>query len=133
MDWGVIRQWFSVGDINSPEHPRHRMARAWREIAEILKGTRALILRPGTDFVWSTWDDAEEALREIDGIIEAIERGRPPRHMKVWVLFLPTGPLHQVSIAGNWTREFGVMADRAEQLFSVIDAVGRRPIRPPLA
>lgn len=133
MDRDVTRQRISIGDINSPEHPSNRMTLAWREIAKILKATRAFILRPGTDFTWSTWDDAPEALREIDGIIDAVERGQPPRHMTVWALFLPTGPLHEVSIAGDWTREFGIMADRAEQLFGVIDAAGQRPIPPPLA
>jgi hypothetical protein len=72
----------------------------------VLREARELLALPENDFAWSPWDDAEDALLEIDGLLKQIEAGELPKRSALEVLFLPTGPIQEVSLSSGWGKEF---------------------------
>jgi hypothetical protein len=82
------------------------------ELRNVRLDARSPIARPGTNFDWSSWGDAEAALREIDGLVAALERGRVSPLFTMSVLFAPTGPIQEVSLSSGWADEFLALADR---------------------
>src|SRR5262249_37236495 len=81
-----------------------------RELVEVLRKTRALLVRPGNDFAWSSWENAAAALAELGGHIAAIERGQLPTRLDLTALFGPTGPIQEVSLSSGWGEEFVAVA-----------------------
>jgi|GEM_PF-1658829 len=61
-------------------------------------------------FLYSGWDDADEATAEIDAVLRALRAGRVPGGLGVF--FLPTGPLQEASLDGGWGDAFVALADR---------------------
>ena len=55
----------------------------------ILRDTRLLVARPENDFTWSSWENAEAALREIDALIALVSKGAVPDRRQLAVLFAP--------------------------------------------
>ena len=82
-----------------------------QELVDVLRESRALLARPENDFLWSSWEDADAALEEIDAMIAAIEQGRPLAWFST-VVFAPTGPMQEVSLSSGWGDEFLALADR---------------------
>jgi hypothetical protein len=76
------------------------------ELIGVLREARALLALPGNDFVWSRWEDAADALAELDGHIAVVESGQLPPRMTLSVLFGPTGPIQEVSIGSGWRGAF---------------------------
>ncbi len=72
---------------------------------------RRLIALPENDFTWSSFIDQEAALEEIDGCIAALEAGTVDP-CAIGLLFLPTGPIQEVSLSSGWGDEFVALADR---------------------
>ena len=88
------------------------------ELIEVLTRIRGLLLLPDNDFAWSSWEDAEAAVRELDGLIELLRSGQLPSRLDMRVLFAPTGPIQEVSLSSRWGEAFLKIAeqfDRAEQ------------------
>ena len=85
-----------------------------RELVEVLREARAMLARPGNNFDWSSWRDADHALDEVDALIGAIEAGGLPSSLHVSVLFAPTGPIQETAISSGWGDEFLVIADRCD-------------------
>ena len=88
--------------------PKHQ------ELAQVLQEARKCLARPANDFAWSSWENAEAALGEVDGLISRIESGSLPPISEVTVLFLPTGPIQEVSLSSGWGQEFLRLADRLD-------------------
>ena len=82
-----------------------------QDLITVLLRTREALARPSNDFTWGGWPDAEEALREIDGIIASLRSGTIPDKLQMQVLFAPTGPIHEVSVSSGWGREFLRLAE----------------------
>lgn len=91
------------------------MDAARRELVAVLREARGLLSIPGNDFAWSSWEDAGEALREVDGLIAAIEGGRLPPRLDMSVLFAPTGSIQEVSLSSGWAEEFLTLASRFDR------------------
>ncbi len=85
---------------------------------DVLREARALIARPGNDFSWSSFIDQEAALDEIDRHIARLEAGEA-RAGDMAVLFLPTGPIQEVSLSSGWGDEFVALADRFDKAVCV--------------
>ncbi len=88
------------------------MENAGTELRDVLLEARSLIARPDNNFFWSSWRDADAALREIDGLIAELERDQVPSRLTVSVLFAPTGPIQEVSLSSGWAVEFLAVAAR---------------------
>jgi hypothetical protein len=87
---------------------------ARQELAGVLREARSLLARPGNDFAWSSWQDADAALAEVDWLIAALAAGRLPSRPAVSVLFAPTGPIQEVSLSSGWGEEFLALAARCD-------------------
>jgi hypothetical protein len=83
-----------------------------QRLIEVLREAREFLARPDSDFAWSSWEDAPAALREIDGIVSRIESGDMPKRSDIELLFLPTGPIQEVSLSSGWGQEFVELASR---------------------
>jgi hypothetical protein len=77
----------------------------------VFERTRAVLAAPGNDFIWSFWEDVDEALVEIDGILAALRAGSLPSDQSMRVLFAPTGPIQEVSLSSGWGDLFIDLAD----------------------
>ena len=94
------------------------MPNAKDALLEVLRETRALLARPGNDFAWSTWDNAEAALLELDGFISHIEAGRGFEGSNLSMLFAPTADIQEVSVSSGWGYEFCRVAARFDGAFA---------------
>ena len=83
-------------------------------VVTILRDTRLLLARPENDFAWSSWENAEAALREIDALIASVSAGALPDRRQLAMLFAPTGPIQEVSINSGWGEMFLELAERLD-------------------
>ena len=102
-----------IPDINVMSSPP--MPDPLADLIEVLTRTRQLLLLPGNDFIWSSWDNAESAVREIDQFIQLLNDGKLPPRIKLSVLFAPTGPIQEVSISSGWGKKFIVLAEQFDR------------------
>jgi len=91
-----------------------------RELLEVLRQTRALLARPDNEFMWSSWEDGDAALAEVDGLIERIEAGGLPFRAAITLLFTVTGPIQETAISSGWGDEFLVLADRCDAAVAAV-------------
>ena len=83
-------------------------------LLDALRETRALLARPENNFDWSSWENGEAALREIDVLIASLNDGTLRDPKDVTVLFAPTGPVQEVSVSSGWGDAFLELADRVD-------------------
>jgi len=81
-----------------------------------MKETRAFLALEGNDYSWSSWEDQNDALSEIDSIITELENGSFP---DIRILFAPTGPIQEVSLSSGWGDEFLELAYRFDQAYEI--------------
>ncbi len=81
-------------------------------LIRVLRDTRSLLALPDNDFLWSSWKNAEAALRDIDDFIEKIKSGVKFNEKDLVVLFAPTGPIQEVSLSSGWGERFLALAHR---------------------
>jgi hypothetical protein len=86
------------------------------KLISVIKETRNYLAREGNDFSWSSWNDREAALAEIDSILTELENGSVP---DIEVLFAPTGPIQEVSMSSGWSREFLRLAERFDEAYTI--------------
>ncbi|HYH81198.1 MAG TPA: hypothetical protein VEX86_15450 [Longimicrobium sp.] len=91
-----------------------------RELLDVLRETRAMLARPGNEFMWSSWEDADAALAEVDGLIERLEAGGLPYRTAISILFAVTGPVQETAISSGWGDEFLVLADRCDAAVAAV-------------
>jgi hypothetical protein len=82
------------------------------ELANILREAAAWLARPGNNFDWSAWEDADEALAEVSAPIATLDAGKLPPKLDLEVLFTATGPIQEVSLSSGWGDEFLDLAAR---------------------
>jgi hypothetical protein len=80
-------------------------------LLDVMLEARRLIALPDNDFSWSSFIDQEAALDEIDASIESLRAG-DTKTGGTGVLFLPTGPIQEVSLSSGWGDEFVALANR---------------------
>jgi hypothetical protein len=88
-------------------------------LIDVLLEARRLIALPGNDFSWSSFVDRAAALEEIDGGISRLREGATDTG-DMAVLFLPTGPIQEVSLSSGWGDEFVALADRFDRACCVL-------------
>jgi hypothetical protein len=78
----------------------------------ILEEARRLLAAADNDFTWSSWQDCDDALGEIDALLADVRSGTLPSTLVLNVLFAPTGPIQEVSLSSGWGDAFIALADR---------------------
>ncbi len=86
------------------------------ELLQVLRLARECLALPENDFSWSSWQDADAAICEIDGLIVIVEMGKLPRRENISILFAPSGPIQEVSISSGWADEFLTLAEKADEV-----------------
>ena len=81
----------------------------------VFEETRKLLERPQNDFTWSSWEDREAALGEIDQVLSALRSGNLPGESTLEVLFAPTGPIQEVSLSSGWDDDFIRLSDMFDE------------------
>jgi len=87
----------------------------------VFEKARELVLRETNDFSWSSWEDMDAALVEINAILAALGAGDVPTYARV--LFLPTGPLQELSLSSGWGDEFISLANWFDEALLGVDCV----------
>jgi len=88
---------------------------AGQELIAVLEAVRTLLSLPDNDFSWSSWKDADAALAEIDGLINAIRDGRKADVLTLEVLFAVSGPIQEVSLSSGSGTPFVALAERFDR------------------
>lgn len=81
-------------------------------LVDLLLEVRALVARPGNDFLYSSWLDTEHALMEIDAILGALSSAGPSPDAAIQSLLLPTGPLQELATDSGWGDALTALAAR---------------------
>jgi hypothetical protein len=81
----------------------------------VLKEIRAILARPCTDFVWSNWDNQDDALAEIDSILGRVGNGNTTDLSHLKLLFAPTSCLQELSLTNGWDEEYLELASRFDE------------------
>lgn len=87
-----------------------------KKLISVIRETRTYLAREGNDYSWSSWNDQEDALAEIDSILAQLENGSVP---DIEVLFAPTGPIQEVSMSSGWSREFLQLAEQFDEAYAM--------------
>ncbi len=82
-----------------------------RKLMSVLEDTLGFVQRPDADFSWSSWEDTHQAVLEIKELIARVSEGDRSALQRISVLFLPTGPLQELSLSSGWGKEFLSLAD----------------------
>ena len=85
------------------------------KLISVIKETRKYLAREENDYSWSSWNDQEQALSEVDVILVQLENGSVP---DIEDLFAPTGPIQEVSMSSGWSREFLKLAERFDEAYA---------------
>ena len=87
-------------------------------LTDVLRSAIELLSQPDNDFSWSSWENRDAAVAEVQSMLGLLERGELPARVSVSVLFAVTGPIQEVSLSSGWAETFLKVAerfDRAEQ------------------
>jgi len=82
------------------------------KLRKVFEDARELLARPDNDFSWSSWEDQNAALAEIDAMLQELRTGQMPDELEMRVLFAPTGPIQETSLSSGWGDEFLKLAKR---------------------
>ncbi len=80
-----------------------------------MEEVRGLLSSEDNDFTWSSWDDRNAGLAELDEILFALRGGFEVPVHTLRVLFAPTGPIQEVSLSSGWGDAFIALADRFDE------------------
>jgi hypothetical protein len=83
-------------------------------LLQVLRETRRLLARANNNFNWSSWDNADAALAELDALIECVGTNAQLDRQQLAVLFASTGPIQEVSLSSGWAEAFLELAARVD-------------------
>lgn len=105
----------SRGSSEAAERAGGDRGAALRALRAVLEAALKAVERQDNRFVWSGWDDGEDARNEIVALIDALHGDPPPDRRPYAVLFAPTGPLQELSLDSGWGATFLELADRFDR------------------
>ncbi|MDG9930056.1 MULTISPECIES: hypothetical protein [unclassified Pseudomonas] len=89
-------------------------------LVHLLESVLELLSLPDNDFLWSFWKDEDEAKRDIVELIGTLRNGALPEKVKVSGLFVPTGPLQEVSLGSGWGDAFIAVAAKYDEVEALL-------------
>ncbi len=84
---------------------------------------RGLVLREGNSFAFSGWADSSEACTEIDQVWTSLRSEDFVVTSQLTFLFLPTGPLQELSISSGWGDEFIELVNRFDEAIQAEECI----------
>ncbi|RJG07489.1 hypothetical protein D3870_17140 [Noviherbaspirillum cavernae] len=85
-------------------------------LIHVLESAIELLSLPDNDFCWSSWQGEQDAVAELNSIINLLKESSLPERVKVAVLFAPTGPLQEVSLSSGWGDAFLKVAEKYDEI-----------------
>ena len=84
------------------------------ELVSVLEGIEAL-LSDSEDSIWSDMENVK-VLSIIRNSITSLKASHKAKVAKLYYLFLPTGPLQEISMANGWSDEYLVLAEKFDDV-----------------
>ena len=75
-------------------------------LIEILETVKKLILEPRTDISWSTFDNKDELIIEIDTHIQKLKLRDFSIVKDLILLFAPTSDFQEISLSSGWGNQY---------------------------
>ena len=91
----------------------------YHQLIDVFEKAREYVLRDDNDFSWSGWDGVDEAIEEVDAILATLRNRR--LIAEATILFLPTGPLQELSLSSGWGDEFIALANWFDEARDGVD------------
>ncbi|WP_445362676.1 hypothetical protein ACJJIQ_18415 [Microbulbifer sp. ANSA003] len=88
----------------------------YEALVHVLESAIELVQIPDNDFCCSSWNDSEEATKEIQKLLNMVKSYALPEKVEASVLFAPTGPLQEVSLSSGWAEPFLKVAEKYDQV-----------------
>jgi hypothetical protein len=85
------------------------------ELIEIIKILKTKIT-DDSDMVWTGYETSKQLRDELEVYINELEAGNTSSMENIKILFAPTGPLQEHSIAHGWGNEFLDLSEKFDQL-----------------
>ncbi|MFD1930029.1 MULTISPECIES: hypothetical protein [Nonomuraea] len=86
------------------------------ELAQVLDDVLGIVTASEQDTIWAgKWDTGDEMIRELRDHAARLRRGDGSTLGGLEFLFLPTGPLQEVSISSGWGDQFLDLAERFDR------------------
>ena len=85
----------------------------------VLEDAKKLLALPDNDYLWSSWENAEGALKEIDELIKSAESSQKIDILALEVIFAPTGTMQEASLSSGWAESFLKLAERFDEAINV--------------
>jgi len=95
-----------------------RNKRDINKLIDVLNKTHDFLSRPENDFTWSSWDNMQDALEELDTLIDRIKNDDLHNKLELSILFAPTGPIQEVSVSSGWGDEFLILANEFDAVLA---------------
>jgi hypothetical protein len=109
------RRWFQFCRIFSSSGRQLRADENRQSLIRVLREAQCLIDRPGNDFSWSYWRNADEARADIDHLVAILESGQMPPRQNIEVLCVVTGPICEVSVSSGWGPEYLALSETMDK------------------
>jgi len=81
-------------------------------LIEILESIKKLILEPRTDLIWSTFDNKDELVFEIDTHIQKLKLQDFSKLKNLILLFAPTSDFQEISLSSGWSNRYLNISER---------------------
>ncbi|MFH8370655.1 hypothetical protein [Streptomyces sp. NPDC018031] len=87
-----------------------------KALAQVLDDLVGIVTASEQDTTWTgRWDTGDEMVGELRDHAERLRRGDTSGLGELEFLFLPTGPLQEVSVSSGWGDRFLVLAGRFDR------------------
>ena len=101
--------WHSIFNKKVDASAAGKLVSILEEIEAFLDGSE--------DSIWSGMENVK-VLSIIRSSITSLKESRKAKVAKLYYLFLPTGPLQEISMANGWSDEYLVLAERFDDVSS---------------
>ncbi len=81
-------------------------------LIEILEAIKNLILKPQTDLAWSTFDNKDAIVFEIDTHIQKLKLQDFSKLKNLILLFAPTSDFQEISLSSGWSNRYLNISER---------------------
>lgn len=97
-------------------------------LADVIEDVLWLLEAHDQDVTWTaTWDTAEEMIADLRDHLSKVRLGDFSRLDQLKFLFLPTGPLQEVSVSSGWAEEYLTLAARCGRAVALPPPPSSRP------
>ena len=96
------------------------MTHGQQELVTILREAQALLNQPENEYGWSSWENNEQAVAEIERYVGEVSQGDYCSTLQMQVIFAATGPMQEVSLSSGWAQQFLDLAARFDKALAKV-------------